>query len=248
MSSPQVTPNQDDLMNRLQAVSSSGTTPNSNSNQTGDDLISRLQAATGTTPVNMVGPNGEKTQVPPSQVADMRTKNYAVAPESGVLVSNSGTPGNEKTMYVTPDELPKYYNDGYKRSLTPEEDNILRSGDKSNPKFKEAQNKSIQYESEDLARSPYFREQLMDKAIGGGVVVAAPVVAGAANGAAALVAPTVIPVGAAAPFGGVGPSLLRQGVSWAGKKLAEHAMAATIGGSSAAGVGIIGKMLGWWKN
>ncbi len=113
MADPQVAPTQDDLASRLQAVSQ--TSPQGDQTQAapqaGDDLQSRLHNITGTTPVKMVGPDGAQTKVTPDQVADMRQKNFAVAqdnPNAVKMVSPKG-----QVTYVLPTEQKDFQTNGF---------------------------------------------------------------------------------------------------------------------------------------
>jgi len=110
MGTPEITPNQDDLMARLQKTTSASTAAPAPTPEAGDDLRSRLEAATGSKSITMVGPKGEKTQVPQNQVADMRQKIFAVTPDNQDVQKMVTVDG--KIAYVLPDEVTKFEDTG----------------------------------------------------------------------------------------------------------------------------------------
>jgi hypothetical protein len=72
--------------------------------------MSRLQAATGTAPINMVGPDGSHVQVPANRVDEMRSKNFAITPQPGV--QRMASPQGQLT-YALPDEVDKFKASGH---------------------------------------------------------------------------------------------------------------------------------------
>jgi hypothetical protein len=75
------------------------------------DSLAVLQQVSGTTPINMTGPNGEKVQIPQNQVNDARAKNYAVSPDNPG-VQRMATPDG-KITYALPDEVEKFVASGH---------------------------------------------------------------------------------------------------------------------------------------
>lgn len=98
----------------------------------------------------------------------------------------------------------KYERNGSPQPLTPDEMNEVQAFEAKRPAWRRAlglpsddpraqqlQNKAIAYQSDKLAKSEFFRQQLGDKAAGAAVVAAVPATTAAITGVGALAAPTV---------------------------------------------------------
>lgn len=77
---------------------------------TGDNLTDVFRQVSGTTPIAMIGPNGEQKQVPISQVDAMRQQKFAIAPQPGV--QRMATPDGQLT-YALPGEVDKFKASGH---------------------------------------------------------------------------------------------------------------------------------------
>lgn len=116
---------QDDLMNRLSAAASSGQGQTQSQGQiqpqmqdntsvtdsTGADLMHRLQVATDSQPIKMVGPSGATATVPSSGVPAYRHSNFTVSPDNPG-VSKMITPDGQIT-YALPQEVQNFLASGH---------------------------------------------------------------------------------------------------------------------------------------
>lgn len=214
------------------------------------------------TVITMVGPHGETQQVAPENLAAMRKQNFSVDPSTpGARPMLAPTSREGQLFYAAPQEVDDLVKAGNHALPTAAEkqilDDDLKKGQaQQNPVAKllamqpaaqspEAQairDKLQNWDAMKLANSPYFQEQIKDKAIGGAVVASAP----AAAFTASALAPTTATVTTAGGigFGGAapttaevaGPSLVSQGVQWLSNLptwLKAAAVAGAAGGSVA---------------
>jgi hypothetical protein len=210
------------------------------------------------TSVSMVGPKGEKEQVPAENVDAMRQKNYAITPDnSGVVKAVDYKTG--AVNYILPSEQDSFHSAGH----------AIVQGDGSirYPIIRNAQGVVTQdpldeqrahervfqaLNSEEKSRNTRFELKEAGKAGLKATAAGALAVAGAGPAAGAvegLLAPEVIPVAGGMGFGGaaagetLGPSLASQAASWAAKQLLKHAGKLAIGGSIGGGGALVGKLL-----
>jgi hypothetical protein len=174
--------------------------------------------------VKMVGQKGDSRYFPTANVDDARKANYMVHPDNPG-VQPMLTP-DDKTTYALPDEVDTFLKSGHKAILSPEDQETLRSQYKSgrlDAKGKKLEAQMFENSRKNMIHSEYVREQLQDKAIGGGIVAATPVVLAGANAAAGAVA-------------GTGEKLL---IDYAGKEIAKQG-AKQIAGKAAGAAASLG--------
>lgn len=210
----------------------------------------------------MVGPNGEKQQVAPSDVSSMRQKNFAITPDNPGVEKMATADG--KIAYVLPGEVTGFEDNGATHILPDGRFTVknLRSDNTEFPdSMPDVRERAVnvakalgdeQMKKSVAAEQKYWtsKEGLKEEAkglgnvvlVGGGTMatLAAPAVA------ARVFSPSVVPVAGGVGFGGAaageiaGPSLATQAATWVGRQLLQHATGTLIGG------GILGKVLHWW--
>lgn len=257
---------QNDSLSVLQSVagnnqSQAAPAPSAQAQQ-GQDSLSVLKSVSGNTPINMVGPNGEKQQVAPANVAAMRQKNFALTPENPGVVKavdyNSG-----RVNYIMPQEVEDFHNAG---SAIVQSDGSIRYPiirDKNgviaqDPLEEQKAHQKIYaaLNADEKARNQ--KSELTDAAKAG--VDATLYTAAGVSGASALgavpevaarvFAPSVVPVAGGVGFGGAaagevaGPSLASQAATWVGRQLLAHS--GKIIGGGVPTTALITKLMHWW--
>jgi len=255
---------QNDSLSVLQSLAQSSQqqqTQNSAQSQAPNSLAV-LQQISNNTPVTMVGPKGEKTQVSANDVTSMRQKNYAISPDTPGAQQMVTADG--KIAYVLPNEVTNFEDNGATHIL-PDGRFLVKNLRSNNTEFPDSipdvRERAVnvakalgdeQMKKSVAAEQKYWtsKEGLKEEAkgalnvalVGGGTMaaLAAPAVA------ARVFAPSVVPVAAGAGFGGAaaseiaGPSLATQAATWVGRQLLSHGVKTVVGG------GILGKLLHWW--
>lgn len=256
---------QNDSLSVLQSVAANNNqaapAPSAQASQ-GQDSLSVLKAVSGTTPINMVGPKGEKQQVAPPDVASMRQKNFAVTSDNPNVQKMATADG--KIAYVLRNEVTSFEDNGATQILPDGRFTVknLRSDGSEFPDSvpdvrtravnvikalgPEETHKAIEAEKKYWTSKEGLKEEakgLGNVAIVGGgtaAALAAPAIA------ARVFAPSVVPVAGGVGFGGAaageiaGPSLASRAATWVGRQLLQHGVQAAVGG------GILGKILKWW--
>jgi hypothetical protein len=97
---------QNDSLSVLQSVAAEKNQTAAPAQSSPQDSLSVLQDVAGVKPINMVGPKGEKVQVPQNQVVDMRQQNFAVTPDNPDAQKVVTADG--QVAYVLPDEVQKF--------------------------------------------------------------------------------------------------------------------------------------------
>ena len=203
------------------------------------------------TVITMVGPHGEKQQVAPENLADMRKQNFSVDPSTpGARPMIAPTSREGSKFYAAPQEVDDLVKAGNRALPTDYEQKILEDDLKKglaqqnpvarmlamqpaaqSPEAQAIRDKIQNWQAMELANSPMFREQIKDKAIGGAVVASAP----AAAFTASALAPTATGVLTAGGSEVMAPSLASQGMQWLSSLPSWLKMGAAAAGGSAAG-------------
>jgi hypothetical protein len=206
-------------------------------------------------PVTMVGPNGEKKQVPREQVTEMRKQQFSVDPSTPdarpMLEPNS----REGTLfYALPEEVEPLAKAGNHAIPTAEEQKILDADmakgkaeqgtfskllglrpDGGDPRAKAIRDKYDSLYGTTVGYSPYVQEQFKDKATGGAIVVGAPAAIASVNAAPVAVDAGLNYLGRAAL-----PGLEREAGKYIVKQVAKSAAKkAAVAGAGYAGVQVV---------
>lgn len=225
-----------------------------------------LQQISNNTPVTMVGPKGEKTQVSTNDVASMRQKNYAISPDTPGAQQMVTADG--KIAYVLPNEVTNFEDNGATQILPDGRflvKNLRSDGSEFPDSIPDVRERAVniakalgddQMKKSVAAEQKYWtsKEGLKEEAkglgnvalVGGGTMaaLAAPAVA------ARVFAPSVVPVAGGVGFGGAaagevaGPSLASQAATWVGRQLLAHGTKIIGGGLPT--TALITKLLHWW--
>lgn len=170
--------------------------------------------------VKMVGTDGQNRWIPQSKVTDARASNMAVTPDNQGVTKMAGPNGG--VTYALPTEVSKFKDAGHtlitdsdnpnydyqNKALTPEEMQQLQKANLDRPLLRKIlglpsndptaqaiQEKDLAHQTEGAQHSGFVKQQITDKAIGGGLVAAAPAIIAsgpaAAAGYEALTAPAV---------------------------------------------------------
>jgi len=208
--------------------------------------------------VSMVGPQGQKQQVPVDDVPAMRQNNFAVEQQPGV--KKAVDYNNGRVNYILPSEENTFHSAGH---AVVQPDGSIRYPiirDKNGVIFQDPleEEKAHQrvYAALDAAEKSrnqryelkeFGKAGLKASAAAGLAVAGAGPAAGAAE---ALIGPSLVPVAGGTGFGGAaattaaGPSLAGQAASWAGRQLVQHYGKALLG--SGALTAIITKVMHKW--
>jgi hypothetical protein len=238
-------------------MSSTTTTPNvtldfSKSQPVQGDSVTLDFSKAQPTAVSMVGPQGEKQQVSPENVAAMRQKNFAVTPDTpgaAKMVSPQG-----QVNYALPSEVQNFQKSGH-TLIRPDGSFDLQNIPGEDP-LKEAERyqlvrKALTAQEKAGANKAEIKNTL--KAGAGAAVATAAGVTGAgplASGIEAAIAPSVVPVAGGAGFGGAGastvagPSAISGAATWAARQLVMHGTKLALG--SVGGTALVTKLMHLW--
>jgi hypothetical protein len=227
---------------------------------TGDNITDVFNQVAGKTPINMIGPDGSQVSVPIKNIDEMRSKNFAIAPQPGV--QRMATPQGQLT-YALPDEVDKFKASGhvpiddtgnFRVDPLPGEDNtdtMDRAAQIAKNLPPDVMKQAIAAEAKTITAKRLAANLIAGPVVSGiGVPAAMAGTGELAVPIARVFAPRMIPIAAGTGFGGaaagetLGPSLASQATTWVGRQLLQHGVKAAVGGGTA---GLIYKILSWSK-